>query len=299
MPTQSEELIIIRLEGPAFEDYYPAEQVTQIVLLLENLLKSSTEKALQELSGSRPKLRVLAGFPTRGSYVQELLVVWDVAQHFVSNMPAIMPILPEMIQKIGEGIDLLKKLIPAFDSEEEPSMSIEGNKGTIVFNQNQNTFNFDIRALTTAEDIAKVVTTVAQQLGDGINSVAIESPQGPKILLDKKDRSSLGSPRSRRAVKRITAASQRTKESLAISKISDRLEAVADILSFDKVRRTGTLAILESEQLPLQKFSFELSRRPETDSAIAAMLQPRVRVTCQVIGKQKLELLRVEAHLAG
>ena len=88
-------------------------------------------------------------------------------------------------------------------------------------------------------------------------------------------------------------------EALAVvpTETTEHIEAVADILSFDKVGRTGTLVILHSDQLPLERFSFELARRPETESAIVGMLQPRVRVTCRIVGRRKLELLRVEAHL--
>jgi hypothetical protein len=296
MPPQSEHLII-RIEGPAFDDYYPAERVAQLVITLEKLLRSSTEAILLRRNGSRPKLRVLAGFPTQGSYVQELLVVWDAAQHMANLAPAVIPLLPDVIQTIGDGIDLLKKLLPAFDSNEEPSLSVQKNNGSIVFNQNTITFN--IGTLQTTEGIAEFATSIAQKLGDGINNVTIESPHGPKVTLDQKDRPSLGSPRGRRAAKRIASYTQRRKEALAEPAIerSERFEAVVDILSFDKVRRTGTLAVLQAEQLPSDRFDFELARSPDGESAIVGMLQPRVRVTCRQIGKRKLELLRVEAHL--
>src|SRR5262249_54028236 len=152
---------------------------------------------------------------------------------------------------------------------------------------------FNIGTLATTESIAELTTAIAQKLGDGISTVSVESPQGPKISFDQKDRRSLGSPRGKRAAKRLANAARRPKEPLPAILRAENLEAVVDILSFDKVRRTGTLLILQSGQLPLERFSFELARRPETESAIAAMLQPRVSVICQIVGKHKLELLRV------
>lgn len=301
MPSQSEHLII-RIEGPAFDDYYPAERVAQLVLALEKLLRSSTELALLSRSDSRPKLRVLAGFPTRGSYVQELLVIWDIAHSIANAAPALIPLMPDVIEKIGEGIDLLKKLLPAFGSDEEPQISVYENNGTIVVNQN--TYTFNIGTLATTENIAEDATSIAQKLGDGINKVSIESSNGSKFSLGQEDRSSLGSPKARRAAKRLANTARRTKESLPATAVEvpepiEPVEAVVDVLSFDKVHRTGTLTVLESEGLPSEVFTFALARRPETESAIVAMLQSRARVTCRTLGKGRLELLRVEAHLTG
>ena len=63
---------------------------------------------------------------------------------------------------------------------------MQENEGTIVVNHN--TYTFNIGTMATTESIAELTTSIAQRLGDRIKNMAIESPQGPKILFDQKDR---------------------------------------------------------------------------------------------------------------
>jgi hypothetical protein len=148
--------------------------------------------------------------------------------------------------------------------------------------------------------MAEPLIEVVRQLGNGFERVTVEDEDGKKISLDETDKAQLTDRRTKAAAKDLSQSIQRLRATRAPSAIeapkhSDKpIEAIVDILSFDKIRRTGSLMVVSSEEISQRKFTFDLARRPETESAIMAMMRSRVRVVCHLIGKRKLELLQVD-----
>jgi len=294
------EHFIFRIDGDAFDEYYPAERVSRLSLSVEKLLSISAQAAISERTGFRPRLQILASFPKRGSYVQEFVLVWDVADNLMKSVgPALVPLLPELIPMITKGIEIAKDLLKVFASDDPPSITVTDNKGTVLIN-NQIHVHFD--SFVNNGTIAEPLIDIARQLGNGFDRVTVEGTEGKQISLDEVDRESLANPRTRTAAKRLSRSAedlkiQKKQSFLHTEEVEEIIEATVDILSFDKTRRTGSLTVVNSENLPRGKYSFELARRPETQEAIKAMMQPRVRVLCRTTSSRKLEILQVDVAL--
>jgi hypothetical protein len=326
MPTYRESATI-EIDGEAIGDYYPAERVTQLVLEIEHAIKASAECLLverrAELDPSRSKLKsevsrskfkseveILASFPRRGSYLQEINLTWDV----VANAAvAVMPLVPELLSKMSDAIELLKKILPLFASETPPPISVSESGDTITINGGINfngPVNINVTNYILAGAVSGLATEIANQSGKGIDTVELREPGGEKLSIEAEDLSMLNSLASRNAVRHLVRSARDLKRQrsrylagrssaapLSPASPPEPIEATVDILAFDKTRRSGTLKVVSSGQLAPGRYSFELARRPETERAIAAMLQPRVHVICQQVGRRKLELIQVEARL--
>lgn len=287
--------ITVQIEGSALTEFYPAERVGIILLAVESLLSAALKAASPE-DFNAEKLALLARFPRRGSYIQELVPIWNIATDLANKMPALIPLLPDAMNQLTYFIDLLKEILPLFASKEQPSISLVGNKGTVLINSDIHISDIHIHIdqLQGAANIAESVTEIAAQLGSGLTKVQIQGADR-ELAITENDVAALGNRYSKRAAKRLAKA---VADIDGGSELAERepVDATVDILSFDKHRRSGTLSVVDSDGLPTRRFRFDLADRPETKDAIVAMLQSRVRVVCRLIDVRKLELLSVAAE---
>jgi hypothetical protein len=96
----------LRIEGPAFSRFYPAERVGVIVLAIEKLVRFSMRAASDDEEDHLSRLELLATFPRRGSYLQELVPIWNVATEMAKLMPPLIPLIPDAIEQLKKSVEL-------------------------------------------------------------------------------------------------------------------------------------------------------------------------------------------------
>lgn len=292
MAKQTEQ-VTLRIEGPAFEDFYPAEPVSVLVTDVERLLRDCSGQVLRTRNRAvRPKIRVLANFPRRGSYVQDYRVLFEAGKALADSVLPVLPLIPDVVEMLGNLSKWLKMLLPQFEnSDQKPVVSANDIYGPVTVNQN----HYDISGGTfiMLGGVAGEFTRIASKMGKEITRVNLDSEDGSSFSMGLDDAELLGSTRSRRAARKLKEAADELRKA-AEAEEQEVVSATVDILSFNKERRTGKLRVISSDQLPLRTFGFELDSRPETDAAIKGMLESRVRVFLKLLSPRKLLLVSVQ-----
>jgi len=299
--------ITIRIEGQAIGEFYPAEKIAKLSLQLEKLLKTSAEVSLVDFDVLKPKVEILAGFPRRGSLLQAMQIAWNTANDLKDLAPAFLSVAPQMLSLLNDAIEFIKLELPKFSDTTPPTIVVDNTRGNVTINNGDTYYNNS--TIIVAGPLAAPLLEMYGQLGDGIDTINLsDGIDSPAVKIDAKDRGIADIPRIKSAAKALARLAdeliaQADKNLPANMEVVQSIantpaKAVVDILSFDKVHRTGKLLVVTSDILRRKRYGFDLARRPETESTIMAMLQSRVRVSCRVLGSGRLELLQVESAIA-
>lgn len=297
----------LRLQGSAFSSQYPIEDVSAILLSVNRIIRKTSNAVLGEY-GSHLRLEVLATFPRRGSYVQDLVLILDSIKQGVELIPAFAPLLPQVLQNAADAFALFKELLPLLHkgADKAPSITAPDNHGVVILNTGSGHVSVNQNVINAAAQSKEEYFEILKRLGPGITDVSVRGDDGSGFELRADDRKVIEFPKSRstaRHLANLAGELERLKSGDQMEEVlqlaSDApVSGVGDIISFDKERRTGRIRLHTGSCVPAGEYHFQLARRPETEQAILGMLHEHIHVSCHVLPGKCLEILQLRAERA-
>lgn len=259
----ADEIITLNINGPVIKDPYPLHEVIGIL----DDFHSIVDQSFLVLSGKgrltkteRLNFRILASQPRTGSYIQQLQILYDIAQ----------PVLPLIIPQLASSdiwkyakaaYDFLKVMIGSRRNGKEPTVSVPNNEGMIVvstsgsppFQVTQNVFNIAYRS---EDDYKRITGHIEKGRIDTISALDAKQ-EGISLTGEEKE---LFNPET---------------------KLEDKpIDLVGSIFDFNKDKSSGKIRIVEGQPIPAKDYAFDLIRGQDPITYILAMTKEFVSMRC-------------------
>lgn len=257
-----DEFITFKIDGPVIKDHYPLHDVITILddfhsIVDQSYLVLSGKNRLTQ--AERINFRILASRPRTGSYIQDLQILYNVAQPllpFVSQLTA-----SDVWKSAKAAFDFLKAMINLRRNGKESTVSAPNNEGIIVvspqgsppFTINQNIYNIANRS----EESYKHITG---QIEKGrIDQISATDVKKEGIFLTEAEKE-LFNPET---------------------KLEDNpVDVVGSIIDFNKDKLTGKLRVSVGQPIPSRDYNFQLIHGQDFIAYILAMTKEQISMRC-------------------
>lgn len=268
----SDEIVTITIDGPVIKEPYPLHDVITILDDFHSIIDQSyiVLSGKSRLTKSeRLNYRILASRPRTGSYIQDLQILYDIAQPLLPLVPQLAS--SDIWKSAKAAYDFLKAMIGLRRKGKEPTVHAPNNEGIVVVSApgsqpitiNQNIFKIADRS----EEYYKRITG------------HIEKGRIDKIIaIDPKQEG--------------IALSEEEKELFNLeTKLEDNpINIVGNIFDFNKESLSGKIRVPEGQPIAAGDYKFELVKGQDPFAYILAMTKELVSMRC---------LLEVEIHTTG
>jgi hypothetical protein len=129
----ADEIVTFKIDGPVIKDPYPLHEV---IAILDDF-HSIVDQSYIILSGKarltraeRLNFRILASRPRTGSYIQDLQILYDIAQPLLLIVPQLAS--SDIWKSAKAAYDFLKAVIGLRRNGKEPTVSAPNNEGIVV-----------------------------------------------------------------------------------------------------------------------------------------------------------------------
>lgn len=268
----ADEIVTFKIDGPVIKDPYP---LYEVIAILDDF-HSIVDQSYIVLSGKakltraeRLNFRILASRPRTGSYIQELQILYDIAQ-------PLLPIVPQLTssdiwKSAKAAYDFLKAVIGLRRNGKEPTVSAPNNEGIVVVSApgsqpitiNQNIFKIADRS----EDYYKRITGhIEKGRIDQISAIDTKK-EGISLTSEEKE---LFNPET---------------------KLEDNpIDIVGGIFDFNKEKLSGKIRVVEGQPIPARDYAFDLIKGQDPIAYILAMTKEFASMRC---------LLEIAVHTTG
>jgi hypothetical protein len=258
----ADDIITFKIDGPIIRDPYPLHEVISIL----DDFHSIVDQSFLVLSGKgrltraeRINFRILASRPTTGSYLQELQIIYDLAQPLLPLVPQLAS--SDIWKSAKTAFDLLKVLVNWRRNGKEPKVSVPNNDGIVIVSAPGS------EPIT----INQTVIKIADRSEDPYKRITGRIEKGRIEQISAIDREKRGILLSH-AEKELFNPETKLEE--------NPVDVVGGIFDFNKERLTGKLRVSDGQPIPARDYNFELIPGQDFIQYIMAMTRERVLMRC-------------------
>lgn len=267
-----DKIVTFKIDGPVIKDPYPLHEV---IAILDDF-HSIVDQSYIVLSGKarltraeRLNYRILASQPITGSYIQDLQILYDIAQPLLPLAPQLTS--SDIWKSAKAAFDFLKAVISLRRNGKEPTVSAPNNEGIVVVSApgsqpitiNQNIFKIADRS----EDYYKRITGHIEKGRIEQISATDYKKEGISLTGEEKE---LFNPET---------------------KLEDNpIDIVGNIIDFNKEKFSGKIRIVEGQPIPARDYTFDLIKGQDPIAYILAMTKEFISMHC---------LLELAVHTTG
>lgn len=261
----ADEIVTFKIDGPVIKDPYPLHEV---IAILDDF-HSIVDQSYIVLSGKarltraeRLNFRILASRPRTGSYIQNLQILYDIAEPLLPIVPLVPQLTSSDIWKSTKAAyDFLKAVISLRRNGKDPTVSAPNNEGIVVVSApgsqpitiNQNIFKIADRS----EDYYKRITGHIEQGRIDQISATDTKKEGISLTSEEKE---LFNPET---------------------KLEDNpIDIVGGIFDFNKEKLSGKIRVVEGQPIPARDYAFDLIKGQDPIAYIIAMTKEFVSMRC-------------------
>lgn len=296
--------LAVELSGPAITDTYPFGDVVSILAHLNRIIYATHSELAGELIGE-VRLEVRAAFPRRGSLIQPLEILVEVAKTAaVPGAIAASQLTPgQIVQAVQDVFELFRYVWSALRAKHSVDISIPNNQGVVFVNAEGApplpvTINV-INAAAKAE--GEIDALVGSLIPNKIDSMSFSQAGAQKVVLTHEDRPPdvPGARRVRYPLKHLARRARKTPGHQ--QKLQQDLRATGEIVAFDKERRRGRIKVSGTTDLPAGEYAFKLSGQQKLQ--FASLDSPQVSISFKVRrnkrGVARLDVSSIKFVLPG
>lgn len=257
-----DDIITLKIDGPIIQDPYPLHEVISVLdgfhtIVDQSYLVLSGNSRLTK--SERLNYRILASRPRTGSYIQDLQILYDVAEPLLPLVPQLASSEIWKSAKIAFGF--LKTMTGLRRQGKEPTVSAPNNEGIVIVSAPGS------QPITINQTIQKI----ADRSEDSYKHITGEIEKG--------------------RIERISALDSRH-EGIVISEAEKELfnpetkledtpiDIVGNIFDFNKDNQSGKIHIPEGQSIPARDYKFELVKGQDPLSYILAMAKEMISMRC-------------------
>jgi hypothetical protein len=259
------ETVTLRIDGPVIKDPYPLHDLVGIL----GDFHSIVDQSFLVLSGrsritrsERLNFRILASRPQPGSYIQELQILYDIAEPLLPLVPLLPQLTsPDIWKSAKAAYEFLKAVVSLRRQGKELTVSAPNNEGIVVVSApgsqpitiHQNIFNIAERS----EDPYKRITTHIER--GRIDTITAIDGKKEGISLSEKEKE-LFNPET---------------------KLEDTpVDVIGSVFDFNKDKLTGKIRVVEGQPISARDYNFDLVKGQDPITYILAMTKELVSMRC-------------------
>ncbi|MCX6135891.1 MAG: hypothetical protein NTV54_00120 [Ignavibacteriales bacterium] len=258
----ADETISFKIDGPIIKDDYPLHEVITILndfhgLIDQSYLVLSGKTRLNK--AERVNYRIIASRSRPGSYLQELKIVYDIAEPFLPLIPQL--VSSEIWQSVKTSFEFLKAVFDLRQRGKELSVSAPNNSGLVVVSSpgsepitvNQTIINIADRS----EDLYRKITSNIDK--GRIEEITAVDANKQGIILGESEKQMFNPE----------------------TKLDDNpIDIVGSIFDFNKDKYSGKIRVSGGQSIPSRDYNFELISGQDPIAYILAMTKEFVRMRC-------------------
>ncbi len=258
----ADEIVTLTIDGPVIKEPYPLHEV---IAILDDF-HSIVDQSYIVLSGKsrltkseRLNYRILASRPRTGSYIQDLQILYDIAEPLLPLVPQLAS--SDIWKSAKAAYDFLKAVINLRRKGKEPTVSAPNNEGIVVVSAqgsqpitiHQNIFKIADRS----EEHYKRITGHIEK--GRIDKISAIDPKKEGISLSEEEKE-LFNPET---------------------KLEDTpIDILGNIFDFNKEKLSGKIRVLQGQPIPARDYNFDLVKGQDPIGYILAMTKELVSMRC-------------------
>jgi hypothetical protein len=279
------------------------------ILAAFNSIIEKSHSVLVEAGAVRPQpgsFKVLAGFPTRGSFDINVQLALVTAGGLLQGLPALAAMGGPTILENVKGAWELCKLLFTGGEDTQPEVSVDRNTGQVTVIKGHNgplTINHYV--IRTASKTNGEYQEIINRLGAGIDEVTMSGLE-TRLTLSTNDRELIVMPAgARRDLMKVLEAGASGQAPTAITGheepralTQDQVVSImGEITAVDKERRTGLIGTAGSTTVPAGEYPFAIVGDQDIAVYVEAMLHRVLEIRCylerRTTGRKKVIRLHV------